>query len=152
MKINIRNKKGGYASLEVIAMSLIGFTLVLALLSITLNKKILIDSEIKTYEKRLDEDDEKIEFLGEVLSLVNKMNCDNEVNLSILANKDIDKEILNKGILKNLSLLGINNNKFNLYFNEEESILVLEETLENSTNIYYYDYEIRDEDVYFKER
>ena len=42
MRIDIESKKRGYASLEVIAMSLIGFTLVLALLSIALNKRILI--------------------------------------------------------------------------------------------------------------
>ena len=57
MRIDIESKKRGYASLEVIAMSLIGFTLVLALLSIALNKRILIKNEIKAYENKLDNDD-----------------------------------------------------------------------------------------------
>ena len=72
MRIDIESKKRGYASLEVIAMSLMGFTLVLALLSIALNKRILIKNEIKAYEKKLDNDDERTRFLAEILSSINK--------------------------------------------------------------------------------
>lgn len=152
MKIDIMSRKKGYASLEVIAMSLIGFTLVLALLSIALNKRVLIQNEIKVCEKRLNRDDEKIKFLGEILSSVNKKNHNDEESLSMLENENITKEILNEEVLEKLSLLETDNNKFNLYFNEEKNIFILEENLENNINFYYYDYEIRDKEIYFKER
>ena len=82
MRIDIESKKRGYASLEVIAMSLIGFTLVLALLSIALNKRILIKNEIKAYEKKLD-NDERTRFLAEILSSINKENYSDEESLRV---------------------------------------------------------------------
>ena len=104
MRIDIESKKRGYASLEVIAMSLIGFTLVLALLSIALNKRILIKNEIKAYEKKLDNDDERTRFLAEILSSINKENysdedLSNHFNLTLDEIKQKEIEILS--LLKN---------------------------------------------------
>lgn len=146
------SRKKGYASLEVIAMSLIGFTLVLALLSIALNKKILIENEIQAYERRLKEDDEKIEFLGKALYLVNKENNNDKERLYILNNENIHKEILSEEVLEELSLLEIETNKFKLYLNKDENVFTLEEVIEDNTRTYYYDYEIRDNNIYLRER
>lgn len=171
MKINmcIRNKKEGYASLEVIAMSLIGFTLVLSLLSIALNKRVLIQREIKAYEKRLNENDERNEFLEKRLSLINNKEENIESIFDILKDEKIkvlninetlgilkheevildnDKESLNK-----LSILELESEKFNLYLNEDKSSFILEERIEEGNiKTYYYDYEIRDKEIYLKER
>ena len=141
MRIDIESKKRGYASLEVIAMSLIGFTLVLALLSIALNKRILIKNEIKAYEKKLDNDDERTIFLAEILSSIK--NYSDEESLRVSEDNNVEDDGLYK-----LSLLTRKNDKFNLYFNEENNIFMLED----NTNIYYYDYEIRNTDVYLRER
>ncbi len=144
MRINIKNRKKGYVSLEVIAMSLIGFTLVLALLSIALNKKILIENEIKTYEKGLGQDD-RLSFLGYMLSSINDMGY--KGNLDIMEDKKIIQDKLDK-----LNFLNMKNNKFNLYFSKEDDVFILEEALENNINIYYYDYNVIDKNIYLKER
>lgn len=170
MKINIRTRKKGYASLEVIAMSLIGFTLVLALLSIALNKRVLIENEIKTYEKRLNEDYDRNEFLEERLSLINneeeetientfdilddeKMQVsDTDENLSVLKYKEVisnnDREDLNK-----LNILEMKNNKFKLYLNEDKSMFILEESLDkDDIKTYYYYYKFIENNIYLEER
>lgn len=171
MKINIKNRKRGYASLEVIAMSLIGFTLVLALLSIAVNKRVLIENEMKVYEKRLNKDNHRNKFLAERLYIINNKqergNIENGFDifeneeLLILDNMesqdvlDAKEKVIsnNKEFLDKLSLLEIESNKFKIYLNKEENVFILEENLdESNTKIYYYDYEFRNENIYLKER
>ncbi|MDO4535323.1 MAG: hypothetical protein Q4B63_05885 [Clostridium perfringens] len=171
MKINIKNRKRGYASLEVIAMSLIGFTLVLALLSIAVNKRVLIENEMRVYEKRLNKDNHRNKFLAERLYIINNKqergNIENGFDifeneeLLILDNMesqdvlDAKEKVIsnNKEFLDKLSLLEIESNKFKIYLNKEENVFILEENLdESNTKIYYYDYEFRNENIYLKER
>ena len=170
MKIDIciRNKKEGYASLEVIAMSLIGFTLVLALLSIALNKRVLIQSEIKAYEKRLNEDDDRNEFLEERLSLINNKKKDNIESIFNILEEDKktqvldtdenlgglgDKGVISDGDKERLKVLKAEDENFRLYLNKEEDIFILEENLgEDDIKTYYYKYEFIEDNLYLKER
>lgn len=141
MKINIINNKKGYASLEILVMSCIGFTLVLALLNISLNKKILIKNEIKIYENKLRESEEMDEFLNNVISKINNMQIE---DLSS------SEELL---IRNKLNLLSMRNERFNLYLDEIQNIFVLEESInKNSFKNYYYDYELIDGFIYLSER
>lgn len=141
MKISfINNNKKGYISLEIMVMSCIGFTLVLALLSITFNKKVLIKNEIKIYENKLKENENKNEFLNSIMTQINNKQIENIFNDEIL----IDNK---------LNLIGAQNERFKLYLDEDMDIFILEETLgKNNIKNYYYDYKVINEFMYLKER
>lgn len=81
--------------------------------------------------------------MAEILSSINKENYSDEESLRVSEDNNVEDDGLYK-----LSLLTRKNDKFNLYFNEENNIFMLED----NTNIYYYDYEIRNTDVYLRER
>ncbi len=176
MKMNIVSRKKGYASLEVIFMSFIGFTLVLAILSTALNKKVFIEKEIKPYKEKLynykeqvKEDSEKYIFLENILYLINNKKISTET-LEGLENKKIDEKkfdnnknldflnyerinLDNKEHFHKLNLLESENHKFKLYFNGNENMFILEENLdEDDIKIYYYDYRLIEGDIYLKER
>lgn len=141
MKISfINNNKKGYISLEIMVMSCIGFTLVLALLSIAFNKKVLIKNEIKIYENKLKENENKNEFLNSIMTQINNKQIENIFNDEIL----IDNK---------LNLIGAQNERFKLYLDEDMDIFILEETLgKNNIKNYYYDYKVINEFMYLKER
>lgn len=141
MKISfINNNKKGYISLEIMVMSCIGFTLVLALLSIACNKKVLIKNEIKIYENKLKENENKNEFLNSIMTQINNKQIENIFNDEIL----IDNK---------LNLIGAQNERFKLYLDEDMDVFILEETLgKNNIKNYYYDYKVINEFMYLKER